>query len=437
MVDSKSSKQEEDPRDRFRRLLEESEKAEKEATQPVEVGMDDPAQPGSEPGGEVSWPGAEPGGRGQPPAQSGEFPAFDEKSTDVILPDIQPGETPTTPHPPSDRPLPPMLGDTPRIPTPALDPQGMPLPRRVDEIDVDATQVSPSAYSRSYDPVPDQPIRQHSPPSVVVNEKSQSGDQAGRFQGLSSCVIRMLILGLFGIVVIGILSGSFMLFQYYRTVKAEDWPDVGELYLRTSQFETTRIFDRNGNLLYEIMDPSAGRRTYVTLDEISPYLVAATIATEDKDFYSNPGFDPLAIARAFWQNLRSGETVSGASTITQQLAKSLFLTAEERSQVTYSRKVKEALLAAELTRLYSKDDILELYINEINYGNLSYGIEAASQTYFGTSAAQLNLAQASFLAGIPQLPAIYDIYTNREATLFRHEDVMLLMFQTSQEQGCI
>ena len=216
------------------------------------------------------------------------------------------------------------------------------------------------------------------------------------------------------------------------------WPDVGELYQRTSQFETTRILDRNGDLLYEILDPNAGRRSYVTLDEISPYVLASTIATEDKFFYIHPGFSVISIARAFWQNLSAGGTVvSGASTITQQLAKSLFLSSDERAQGTYSRKVKEALLAAELTRLYTKDEIIELYLNEIYFGNLSYGIEAASQTYFGVSAAQLNLAQASFLVGLPQLPGIYDIYTNREATIQRHQDVLLLMFQASQEQGCI
>jgi membrane peptidoglycan carboxypeptidase len=274
-------------------------------------------------------------------------------------------------------------------------------------------------------------------PSTPKSDWDRLGYRESRVDKVSGCALRMVILGLFGAAIIGILSASVMLFQYYKIVKAENWPDVGELYQRSSQFETTRIFDRNGNLLYEIMDPSGGRRSYVPLDEISPYLIAATVATEDKDFYRHPGFDPLAIARAFWQNLRSGDTVSGASTITQQLAKSLFLSAVERSQGTYTRKVKEALLAAELTRLYSKDDILELYLNEINYGNLAYGIEAASQTYFGTSAARLSLAQASFLAGLPQLPAIYDVYTNREITLLRHKDVLTLMFQTSQEQGCI
>ena len=151
---------------------------------------------------------------------------------------------------------------------------------------------------------------------------------------------------------------------------------------RASQFETTRILDRNGNLLYEILDPSAGRRTYVTLDKISPVLVAATIATEDKDFYNHPGFDPWAIIRALWENYRTGGQGGGASTITQQLARALLLSPEERAERTYSRKAREIILAAEITRRYSKDEILELYLNEIYYGNLAYGIEAAVRDLF-------------------------------------------------------
>jgi hypothetical protein len=128
-------------------------------------------------------------------------------------------------------------------------------------------------------------------------------------------------------------------------------------------------------LLYEIVDPQAGRRTYVPLKRISPYLIAATIATEDKNFYAHPGFDPVGIVRAIWQNTQSGETVSGASTITQQLVRALVLSPEERAQRTNMRKIREIILAAEIERTYTKDEILELYLNEIYYGNLAYGIE--------------------------------------------------------------
>lgn len=226
-----------------------------------------------------------------------------------------------------------------------------------------------------------------------------------------------------------------MFFQYFRI--RNTLPDVTQLRQRASQFETTRILDRNGNQLYEIIDPSAGRRTYVPLDKISPYLLAATIATEDKEFYSHPGFDVWAIARAFYQNYQGGEIVSGASTLTQQVARNLLFSQEERNMRTYDRKIREAVLAAELTRVYSKDEILELYVNESYYGNRAYGIEAAAETYFNTTASNLTLGQASFLAGLTQAPAVYDVYTNRDLTLKRQEDVLVLMYELSQEKGCI
>jgi penicillin-binding protein 1C len=248
-----------------------------------------------------------------------------------------------------------------------------------------------------------------------------------------------LVYGVLGALFIGIITGiivlSFLIFQYFRI--ASDLPSVDDLRVYASQFETTRIYDRNDNLIYEIIDPNAGRRTYVTLDEISPYLIAATIATEDKDFYTNPGFDPWGILRALWQNYTSGRVVSGASTITQQLARTLLLSPEERAQITTRRKAREIVLAAEITRKYSKNEILELYLNENNYGNLAYGIEAAAETYFNTTADQLDLSQASFLAGLPQAPAIYDIFSNPEASLLRQMDVLNLMYRLSAERGCI
>ena len=227
------------------------------------------------------------------------------------------------------------------------------------------------------------------------------------------CFLRMFLLAALAGIVLVLIGGSIALYEYYNI--AATLPSVEDLQQRASTFETTRIFDRAGNLLYEILDPSAGRRTYITIDKISPYLVAATIATEDKSFYSHPGFDWTAIARAFWQNFRGGETVSGASTITQQLARGLLFSPEERTEQSYMRKVREALLAAEITRRYTKDQILELYLNEFYYGNLAYGVEAASETYFDITADKLDLAQASFLAGLPQAPSIYDVYQDREA----------------------
>ena len=250
-----------------------------------------------------------------------------------------------------------------------------------------------------------------------------------------SCLIYSVLGAILIGIIIAIIILSFLIIQYFRI--AADLPSVDNLADYASKFETTRIYDRNGNLIYEIIDPNAGRRTYVPLDEISPYVIAATIATEDKDFFTNPGFDPWGIMRALWQNYTSGRVVSGASTITQQLARTLLLSPEERTEVSTRRKAREIVLAAEITRKYSKYEILELYLNENNYGNLAYGIEAAAETYFNTSADQLDLAQSSFLAGLPQAPAIYDIFTNLEASLLRQLDVLNLMYQLSSEESCI
>jgi len=250
-----------------------------------------------------------------------------------------------------------------------------------------------------------------------------------------SCLFKVLV-GLFltGIIA-GVMGVGFLFGQYTRI--ANSLPDINNLREHASQFESTRILDREGNLLYESLDPNAGRRTYISLDKISPYLVAATIATEDQDYYSHPGYDLFAIARAFVQNYTSQEIVSGASTITQQLARNLLFTPEERVERSITRKSREIVLAAEITRHYSKDEILELYLNENFYGSLAYGIEAAAQTYFHTSATNLTLPQAAFLAGLPQAPSVYDIQTNREATLGRNTQVLNLMVQLSTSRGCI
>ncbi len=320
-------------------------------------------------------------------------------------------------------------GVTPPSYRPALDNESMPLPRRVDEIDINATRVTPSAY------------RNHQMGGATkISPSYEQMRQPLTKKGINwrkglGCLVRLVILALFILVVIILGVGSFALFQYYRI--AATLPDLNDLRQRSAQFETTRILDRNGNTLYEILDPTAGRRTYVPLDKISPYLVAATVATEDKEFYSHPGYDVMAIARAFLQNYQSGDTVSGASTITQQLARALLFSPEERNERSYQRKVREAILAAEVTRRYTKDEILELYLNEIYYGNLAYGVEAAAQTYFRTSADKLTLSEAAFLAGLPQAPSVYDVYTNREVTLRRQEQALFLMYQASKEQGCI
>ncbi len=288
------------------------------------------------------------------------------------------------------------------------------LPDRVPERDPSATRVGPAANLHVWD--------------------SDQTDSA-RSGGWGGCLLRMSILGVFAIAAIGIGLASFALYQYYAL--ASTLPSVEDLQQHASQFETTRILDRNGNQLYEILDPQAGRRTYVPMAKISPFMVAATVATEDSGYYSNPGFDPAGIVRAIWQNLQGGEVVSGASTITQQIARNLLLSPEEQSQRTALRKIREIMLAAEIARRYTKDEVLELYLNQMYFGNLAYGVEAAAQTYFNIPAEQLTLSQGSFLAGLLQAPAVYDVHTNRDATLNRQQQVLVLMVNASTEQGCI
>jgi membrane peptidoglycan carboxypeptidase len=331
----------------------------------------------------------------------------------------------------------------PREDTPAMENAGMgsrsqSLPQRVSETDVDATRVTPAAYSTA--PRTRQPVVPPTKPPPITRTPRTSPPVNVRKptinwrQGMG-CLLRMILMGLFVLVVVALLGGSFLLYQYYTI--AATLPSVDDLRQRAAQFETTRILDRNGNVLYEILDPTAGRRTYVTLDKISPYLIAVTIATEDKEFYSHPGFDPMAIARGLTQNFLGGDIISGASTITQQLSRNLLFTPEERNERSYTRKAREAILAAEVTRRYTKDQILELYLNENYYGNLAYGVQAAAETYFGTTADKLTLGQAAFLAGLPQAPAVYDVYNNRDVTLNRLQQVLRLTMEASQTQGCI
>lgn len=352
-------------------------------------------------------------------------------------------------------------GTTPILNLPDLDENNMPLPRRVDEVDMEGTRVTNAAYrqpsqrpqnqaqtSNQQRPAYRLPqnqaqqerasySRQKNSAQISWGERLISG--LSRFgsamRGNKGCLLRGLIFSLFAVVIVGLCGGSILVYQYYSI--ASTLPDVGDLKNRTSQFQTTRILDRNGQPLFELLDPNAGRRNYVPLSEISPYLVAATIATEDKDFYNNPGFDPIAIARALWTNYITDGQGGGASTITQQLARALLLSPEERAQRTYSRKTREIILAAEITRRYTKDEILELYLNEIYYGNLAYGIEAAAETYFQKPAKDLTMGEAAFLAGLPQSPAVYDIYTNPEVTLTRQQQVLVLMFELSVAENCI
>ena len=194
-----------------------------------------------------------------------------------------------------------------------------------------------------------------------------------------------------------------------------------------------RITDRSGRLLYDILPRQGGRHAVLSFANIPRCMRDATVATEDKSFYSNSGVDFGGILRALWLNLSARGTVSGGSTITQQLARGLLLGEQERREISLRRKLREAVLAWELTSRLSKDDILALYLNQVNYGGMAYGIEAASQTYFGKPASELLLPECALLAGLPQAPGAYDPFTHPELAKQRQEIVLGLM----ESQGYI
>ncbi len=167
--------------------------------------------------------------------------------------------------------------------------------------------------------------------------------------------------------------------------------------------QTTKIYDRNGTLLYQIY--ANENRSLVHLNSIPNNLINATIAIEDKDFYKNPGFNISSIIRAMIAN-SSGKQLQGGSTITQQLIKSTLLTPEK----TIERKIKELVLAFWAEKIYSKNEILEMYFNQVPYGGTAWGVEAASETYFNKNVKDLSLAESAFLAGMPQAPTTYSPY---------------------------
>jgi penicillin-binding protein 1C len=304
-------------------------------------------------------------------------------------------------------------------------PGGEVLPDLVEKTDLDATRVSMAALRSTH---------------IEKAQKKSFFRTLFKFPSVRNnplgCLFRVLFLLMFVAVLVALAAGSYLIVQYFRITAS--LPSVDELLANASQFQTTRIFDRDGDLLYEIVDPNAGLRTYVKLNDISPYVILATLATEDKNFYQNPGYDLLAILRALWQNYTAHTIVSGASTITQQLARILLLGPEERNQRSLERKAREIILAGEITKEYSKDQILEIYLNEVYYGNLAYGIEAAAETYFHKSAAELTLGESIFLAGLPQAPSVYDIFTNPDATLHRSFEVLGLVYAAVKEgNGCV
>ncbi len=205
------------------------------------------------------------------------------------------------------------------------------------------------------------------------------------------------------------------------TILPKSLPSVTALE-KLEPLKGTKIYDENDELVTEL---HVERRIFVPLSQVPRSLQDAVIATEDRRFYYHWGVDPIGIGRAVLQNYRRGRIVEGGSTITQQLAKVLFLTPDK----SLERKLKEAILALEIERRYPKDRILEMYLNQVYFGQGAYGVEAASRTYFGKSVSEVTAREAALLAGLPRAPSTYAPFENPKGAKQRREIVLRKMVE--------
>jgi membrane peptidoglycan carboxypeptidase len=248
----------------------------------------------------------------------------------------------------------------------------------------------------------------------------------------NSPLSKLLIL-LMGVVVLGGCAAVVALFMFYQNT-AREIGSPGTVIAALADYGGAQIYDRNNTLLYRFPDPQGGIQAPMPLDQISPAAIDATVSTEDSTFWSNPGIDVQGIGGALLHNVRdNGDPFSGAggSAITQQLVKNTLIPEEERTAHSINRKATELVYALKLTRDYPKEQILDWYLNTVNYGGVYDGIESAAEGYFGIHAKDLDLAQASMLAGIPQSPADYSPYANPEGARARQAEVLDLMVKHS------
>ncbi|OIO52933.1 hypothetical protein AUJ78_00640 [Candidatus Peregrinibacteria bacterium CG1_02_41_10] len=227
--------------------------------------------------------------------------------------------------------------------------------------------------------------------------------------------------------ILTVLGGTLVLgFVILGVVLMWGMPSLKDLKnLRIVQ--STVIYDREDNELYSIYGDE--NRTYVSLGQVSPFLPKAFVAVEDKDFYEHWGFDPVSILRAFLANLRNQTLQQGGSTITQQLARNIFLSPRK----SIIRKLKEVILALRLERQYSKAEILELYLNQIPFGSNAYGVQQAALTFFGKQASELNLVQSAVIASLPKAPTYYSPYGQNLRKLMGY----CRLADTKEEEGAL
>lgn len=248
----------------------------------------------------------------------------------------------------------------------------------------------------------------------VFGRKVRNSRRVARFRaGLREAkLLNFLAISSFVLVILGSLSIT-VLFAWY----SRDLPNPNQI-IRREGF-STKIYDRHGELLYDVFGDE--NRVPISIDEIPEHLKQAVVAIEDKDFYTHEGFDLFGMARGFSRLFTRGRA-QGGSTLTQQLVKNSLLSSERR----LSRKIKEFVLAVQIERRFSKDEILQMYLNEVPYGGTAWGVGTAAETYFNKSVSELDLVEAAILAGLPQRPSVYspfgptpDAYIGRTTNVLR------------------
>ena len=255
----------------------------------------------------------------------------------------------------------------------------------------------------------------HRPRARIHAAWSPIGQKARRttlLRGLGAAVAIMLVLGLAA--------------DAYAQSFFDSLPSIQGLDSSAFAGDTV-ITDYTGTIQLADVGNHGDHRLAVRLQNVAPVMIQATVAIEDKGFYTNPGFDIQGIVRAVFDNLRAGHVVGGGSTITQQLAKQQFLTPDQ----TVSRKIRELALAYELAQGYSKNQIMELYLNKSFYGSQSYGIQAAAESYFHIPASKLDLAQAAVLAGLPQAPTEWNPVLHPDGAKLRQTEVLRAMVRSN------
>jgi penicillin-binding protein 1A len=254
----------------------------------------------------------------------------------------------------------------------------------------------------------------------MAARKARDAREAGERRPSGRRWLRRLLIGI-GVLTLVAGAGVGTAVVWAFAILPRSLPPVTALE-SLQPIQGARIYDDNDELITEL---HVERRIFVPLAQVPKSLRDAIIATEDRRFYSHWGIDPIGIARAVVQNYRRGRIVEGGSTITQQLTKVLFLTPDK----SLERKLKEAVLALELERRYSKDRILEMYLNQVYFGHGAYGVEAAARTYFGKSVSELTVRESALIAGLPRAPTSYSPFEHPNVAKLRRELVLRRMVE--------